>query len=631
MSRKTRVAAAMGALALGATTVLAGCSSNKGGATATASGTPKQGGTVRVAEPPATFPTAIWPFVSINQVSTVNIDQFQFQMYRPLYFWGLNDKIQLDSDISVGNAPVWSNGGKTVTVTLKDWKWSNGESVTGQDALFWINMAKAEASKSPYYTPPNKAINADYFPDNIVSASASGQTFTLNLDKVYSQTWYLDNELSQITPMPMAWDVTSATAKGHCATDTFGSQAAMTDCAADFNYLTKAAVDGKTFTTSPLWTVVDGPWKLKSYNGTSGAYSLVPNSSYSGPQKPYLDEVDFVPYTSDTAEYAALKAGSTGADAIQVGYTDSPDLPKYVPSNPNSDNPLKNKGYTFAQPYYLDEISYYMVNHANATVGALFNQPYFMQSIQDTVDQNGIINGVYKGWGYTDTSAVPQQPSGNPISPAAKSAAVTYDPSKAKSLLAANGWDTSTTPATCTKPGTGAGECGAGVKQGQQASFTLDYPSGVGTIAQEATAMASDAAQAGIKINMVSQTQNQIGNESSPCTTATSAGCWEGLLYGGWVYAPDYYPTGDGLFATGAGANIWGGSDKTLDSLIYKTTISNDVSDFYAYEDYLNAHQPVIYMEDLLQNQGTEVVNGLNIGVGDPYQGVEPEYWYFTK
>lgn len=630
MSRKTRVAASVAALALGATAVLAGCSSNKSSNSASG-GTPKQGGTVRVAEAPGTYPTAMWPFIAPNQYTTIDTSAFQYLMYRPLYFWGVNDKIQLDSDVSIGNTPVWSNGGKTVSVTLKDWKWSNGESVNGQDVLFWLNMSKAEEAKSAYYTPPNTKINADYYPDNIVSASASGQTVTMNLDKAYSQTWFDDNQLSIITPMPVAWDLTSATAKGSCSTDTYGSAAAAKDCAADYAYLSKESTDGKNFATSSLWSIVDGPWKLKSYNSTSGAYSIVPNKDYSGPQKPYLDEVDFVPFTSDTAEYAQLKAGSSGANALQVGYTDSADLPKYQPSNLNGDNPLKNKGYYFATPYYLDEISYYQVNHANTSVGALFKQPYFMQAVQDTVDQQGMITGFDKGWGYTDDGATPSLPAGNPLSPAAKALKPVFSTSKAKALLQANGWDVSTTPATCTNPGTGAGQCGAGITKGQAASYTVNYPSGSGVTQQEATLMASDAAEAGIKINMVGQTQNQIGDESSACTTASSAGCWEGLLYGGWVFSPNYYPTGDALWATGTGANIWGGSDAALDKLIYQTTVSNNISDMYAYEDYIDSHQQVIYLPDSLQQQGVEVVNGLNIGVSDPFQGAEPEYWYYTK
>ncbi|WP_416875358.1 ABC transporter substrate-binding protein [Kitasatospora sp. SC0581] len=593
-------------------------------------GAPVQGGVVRVAEAPSTFPDAIWPFDSAAQVSTVNTSQFQELFYRPLYYWGLNDKVALDPEVSLGEAPAWSPDGKTVTIQVKPWKWSNGEDVTAQDVLFWINMAKAETSNSGYYTPPNPAIGAKYFPDNVASATASGQTLTLTLDTPVSQTWFTDDELSQITPMPLAWDLTGPGQKGGCANDAFGSDAAMTDCAADYAYLSAQSTKGGDFAGSPLWSVVDGPWKLKTYNGTSGAYAIVPNTAYSGPQKPYLDEVDFVPYTSDTTEYADLKAGSGGANAIDVGYLPAEDSPTFNAKNPDAGNPLSGAGYYIPAPTYLDEISYYQINFANPDVGPLFKQPYFTKAVQDTVDQQGIINGIWKGWGYPSTGAVPSLPAGNPLSPKSQSEKATYDPAAAKQLLRGHGWNTDSTPATCTNPGTGPDQCGAGIAAGTKAAFTMNYPSGQAALDTMAADMRSDAAKAGIGITVVSQTQNTIGNEGVACTAAQPAGCqWQALLYGGWVFAPDYYPTGDALFATGAGPNVWSFSDPKLDQLIVKTTTGSDVNDLYAYEDYIAGDQPVIYTPNTLTV--SEVTRKLHVDAGDPFQGYEPEYWYYTK
>ncbi len=61
-------------------------------------------------------------------------------MYRPLYWFGNNNSPTVDYNYCVGNQPVWSNGDKTVTITLKNWKWSNGESVTSRDVEFWMNL-----------------------------------------------------------------------------------------------------------------------------------------------------------------------------------------------------------------------------------------------------------------------------------------------------------------------------------------------------------------------------------------------------------------------------------------------------------------------------------------------------------
>ncbi|MFQ4147495.1 hypothetical protein AAGW05_02175 [Arthrobacter sp. LAPM80] len=43
--------------------------------------------------------------------------------------------------------------------------------------------------------------------------------------------------------------------------------------------------------------------------------------------------------------------------------------------------------------------------------------------------------------------------------------------------------------ATCTKPGTGAGECGVGVTSGQKLSFTLQYSSGNQTTTERGPAV----------------------------------------------------------------------------------------------------------------------------------------------
>src|SRR5947209_14824772 len=63
-----------------------------------------------------------------------------------------------------------------------------------------------------------------------------------------------------------------------------------------------------SYATSPLWKVVDGPFKLSSFS-TDGHVTMVPNPAYSGSPKPTLSAIKWVPFTSDSAEYTALKTG----------------------------------------------------------------------------------------------------------------------------------------------------------------------------------------------------------------------------------------------------------------------------------------------------------------------------------
>jgi peptide/nickel transport system substrate-binding protein len=157
---------------------------------------------------PATVPNYILPLMGPAYYSNVNLYQFQAEMYRPLYWFGNGTKPTFNSTLSLAKTPVYSNGGKTVTITMKPYKWSDGTAVTSEDVLFFMQMLKAEKKIWPIYV-------VGEFPDNIVSMSApNASTVVFHLDKAYSQTWMLYNELSQITPFPAeAWDKESTTGK----------------------------------------------------------------------------------------------------------------------------------------------------------------------------------------------------------------------------------------------------------------------------------------------------------------------------------------------------------------------------------------------------------------------------------
>ncbi len=98
--------------------------------------------------------------------------------------------------LSPANAPVYSSDGKTVTITMKGWKWSNGETVDASDVIFWLNMMKAEPANYYGYVP-------GLLPDNLASYSATGaNTVVLHLKSAVSSIWFTYNQLAEITPMP---------------------------------------------------------------------------------------------------------------------------------------------------------------------------------------------------------------------------------------------------------------------------------------------------------------------------------------------------------------------------------------------------------------------------------------------
>ena len=86
------------------------------------------------------------------------------------------------------------------------------------------------------------------------------------LNRSYNPIWFTNNELSQITPLPLAWDRTSS---GHRAgTTAVPDRDSDTDVSpagakAVYRFLNAQAKNLSGYATSPIWSIVDGPWKLQ--------------------------------------------------------------------------------------------------------------------------------------------------------------------------------------------------------------------------------------------------------------------------------------------------------------------------------------------------------------------------------
>ena len=184
--------------------------------------------------------------------------------------------------------------------------------------------------------------------------------------------------------------------------------------------------------------------------------------------------------------------------------------------------------------------------------------------MQDLVDQNTFISKAFFNYGYPTYGPVPTKPSSNFVDAFEKTNPYPYSPSAAKSLLQANGWTVNAGGvSTCTSPGTGSGQCGAGIKAGAKASFNLQYVSGTPALDQEMAQFKTDFAQAGIAINLSTAPFDTVIGNASGCTPGTPC-TWDMEFWGGgWIYDPDYEPTGDELWScTGSGASAqFAGSD----------------------------------------------------------------------
>jgi peptide/nickel transport system substrate-binding protein len=285
--------AGLGALALA---LVAGACSSSG--STGSSGTAAKGGTAVMAEFPSSPPNYVFPFMNSTYASNSNIFDLQWLMYRPLYWFGTGAKPTLNPSLSLAYPATFN--GTTVTVKLKHYMWSNGTQVTAQDVVLWLNMLLA--------VPQDWGLGTG-FPQDVHDITVVSPTeLTMVMNKAYSPTWFQYNELSQITPIPAAWDRT-ASGPSNCDTT-------VSDCAAVYNYLNKQAQDEAGYATSPIWQIVDGPWHLSAFS-SDGHMTFVPNKKYSGPVKPKLAAFEEVPFTTDSAEYdvmqspSATKAGRT--------------------------------------------------------------------------------------------------------------------------------------------------------------------------------------------------------------------------------------------------------------------------------------------------------------------------------
>ena len=612
----------VGLAAVAVAATLSACGSSSSSA-------PSNTNLVRIAEPPAAPPNYIFPFMGLQFFSVYNINQFQFLMYRPLYWFGNGQSPNVNYGLSLASAPTYSNGDKTVTMHLKNYKWSNGEAVTAQNVVFWMNMMHAEKANWADYTP-------GALPDDLTSVTApNAKTVVFQLKSSVNPNWFTYNELSQVTPMPNAWDIKathSAANSGGCAAAAYGTADAA--CSSVYNFLSKQAGYDPTnpqaannalptYATNPIWQVVNGPYHLTHFDA-SGNVTFAANPTYGGPVKPTIKQVKLIPFTTDTAEFNALVSGK-----IDLGYLPSQDITANAinTSTPGPNN--KRLGNYNLETGYSWSINYFPMNF-NSTgdggnAGPIFKQLYFRQAFQTLVDQALYIKKINKGYGVPTYGPVPAFPKNQFASAYEQSDPYAYNLPKAVKLLKTHGWKVVPNgTSTCISPGTGASNCGAGIAKGAKLDFNLQYASGSTALTQLMNDEKSSWAQAGINVTLGQASFNTVLGNAVPCKAGSASCSWEMANWGGgWLFAPDYYPSGEAIFATGAGSNSGSYSDATNDANILATTNKN-VS-LNTYENYLTQQLPVVYQPNATATG--EVNKSLKGYTPSTLQQINPEAW----
>jgi len=285
-----------------------------------------------------------------------------------------------------------------------------------------------------------------------------------------------------------------------------------------------------------------------------------------------------------------------------------------------------------------DSFDYIPLNFNNPTVGPIFSQLYFRQAFQHLIDQPGWIAAFTDHTAIQTTTPIPAAPPTPLASVSATSNPLPFSIAAARRLLVSNGWKVvAGGVTTCVKPGTAAGDCGAGITSGEAITFNLDYASGTAAIENETDDLEVEAKRVGIDVQVTSVPPTAAG--TGACTPTPPVCTRTDENWGaGWNYSPDFLPTGEELFAAGAASNATGYSNATATQLINETItapLSKEGAALAAYAKYMSTQVPVAYVPTSIgiygSSGGTLVSSKLGGFTAQAFSYLTPEAWYLTK
>lgn len=575
---------------------------------------PHSGSTLHVPFPVGSVPTSVFPFYDATQCTTTNIDYWNVQS-RPGYWFGLGSSILEQPTLSSLQTPTFStvSGHTVATVKTSAWVWSNantGGQTQTQDAgsiLFWLNMDKAQrsqgASAACGYVPGLG------IPDQVTNVTApgglTGNEVVITFSTTLNTHWLLNNELSQIDPMPKAWDITNGSNAnlGACEAESWSSIATngSDDCSNVFNYLSSLQINNS------IWNWADGPYRQQSAGIASGNPDgdnvQIANTRYSGPasdQAHAVKTIQYYEYTTVAAEVTALQHGT-----LDTGFLDPSDVAKSP--GPGKAGAIKSSlslGSYKTVGTLLWGVFYWMYNFGNshstwpstAVWATELNQQYIRGDMQRAVNQAAIDSTVNNGYSIPTISAIPKYPTNTYASGITNK--YPFSTSTAKSNLEAHGWTITSTSTTCTRAGSASNECGAGIPLHASLSFNVLSPSGDPAVNTQVDDEIATMKAAGFRVSATFESANTV---QAACFGGAAE--WQICAYGGWIYAPDYYPSGEVLFATGSSSNSGGYSSATMQTLVHDTTAGNttlsaadhNVSPAVSFGQWANTDDPFLW------------------------------------
>lgn len=573
----------------------------------------RSGGVVtdaNVAEPP----NYIMPIETANANTGSNVEVSSL-LWKGLYSFAPIQPV-LDYSLSIGNKPVFSDGGKVVTITMKHYQWSDGKPVSARDVQFGMNIIRAEGALWSGY-------EVGGFPYNVTSFKVLGTyKFQMDLTRKFSPTWFADDQLTDLIPLPQhAWDKTSV--NGPIGNDDLTPAGAKKV----YNFLNKQSQIARTFATNPLWKVVDGAWKLSTFGGASSPTIFVPNQSYSG-HHAIISKFEMTPFTSGTAEYDAMRSGPS---SLTIGGLPTQDVPQI--------KTLEREGYAALQTHGW-AVDYVVINFTNPKLGKLFDQLYLRQALQRLIDQKTDVKAFQDGMGSPQYGPTPSYPPNNTfLSSHERTNPYPYSVSAAETLLKDHGWTIHRGGTdVCKAGGAGSGHCGAGVPTGEKLSIPFVVASGDNTLQNETRLFQSDARKAGINLGLRYEPFNTSIAIMNPCTkkNLSSPTCKWGIgIYGG--DGEFVFPDPSKFFVPGGSDNTGGYNNPSLTKMISEIHYAPNSMALYKRVANFGATQlPMLWFPDtpgtgiVMVDKHLHVLRGTT-PFNAEFGNFTPEDWYFTK
>ncbi len=510
--------------------------------------------TLTVALAPGATPNYILPFMSCAYDTSNNVNYLQRLLYQPLYWFGAGASTAAVPSLSIANDPVFTKARTAATFTVKPWRFADGQYVTGRSVMFFLNLWVADPTG---FCPFEPGLG---IPGELRGASASGNTVHLYFTRPVNPAWMVSNFLSLITPLPEVWDRTSANAPANCSAGAPRAATTVASCRAVGTYLASIASATSTFTNGFWRSGVDGPWLLSALDPSGNATFSV-NHGYSGTARPQMTSFTEVAYRSATQELRDLESG-----ALNVGNLDYAALTSAAAQV----NPAANPTQVLATSDTISAASPWSIGYMPFNFGAadseraIIDQQYVRTAMQLAIDQATVVRNVFGGYAVPGSGPLPATQSAGAGSTTVP--ALPYDPSTAAANLQAHGWQLSGGTLTCTNPGDGPDQCGAGIAAGTSMTLSLLMPNTSPLFVREIGVLVADWKAIGITVTIQFASFDQV---ATACSSSASAQlcAWDS----GWSYAPSPLPTGEALFASTGVANVGAFSVIGVDKLINQT------------------------------------------------------------